>query len=670
MSNLFHKILIANRGEIACRVIRTAHRMGIICVAVYSDADEYAQHVQMADEAYCLGEAPVKDSYLKVNKILEIAGKAGVEAIHPGYGFLAENPQFAETCAKKGFVFIGPPAAAIAAMGSKNAAKTIMEQASVPLVPGYHGEQQNPAVLQEAADAIGYPVLLKPTAGGGGKGMRIVSDAAEFKETLVSAQREARSSFGDDRMLLEKYLTQIRHVEIQIFADTHQNAVYLFERDCSLQRRHQKIIEEAPAPGISAELRKSMGQAAIQAAHAIGYVGAGTVEFLLTPEQDYYFMEMNTRLQVEHPVTEMITGEDLVEWQLRVASGEALPKTQEALQLSGHALEARIYAEEPEHDFLPATGVLQFVELPKVNDHVRIDTGVVQNDEVSVYYDPMISKLIVWDTNRHNALRRLKQALTDYRILGVKTNIEFLKKIIVSPPFQQGLIDTRFVETHHDLLFEKAEENWEKALVMAALTAVFQRKQAAVFQASGSPDPYSPWHQLNGWRMMEPHLQTVLLVYKEEHIEVFVEEIHAQYFLVAFAEHSFEARGHLKDNTLSLTIDDHNFQSTVVKIKKTLTVFLESSAIEFILIDPDLAESEEEEQEGSLTAPMNGTIVTILAEVETPVEKGEGLLVIEAMKMEHTIRAACDGRVKEFYFFPGDLVPEGTELLNFEPSET
>ncbi len=641
--------------------------MGISCVAVYSDADERAQHVQMADEAYCVGGAPAKESYLKEEKILEIARKSGAEAIHPGYGFLSENPGFAEACEKAGIVFIGPPASAIAAMGSKSAAKTIMEKASVPLVPGYHGENQENAVLKEATDRIGYPVLLKPTAGGGGKGMRIVSHPGEFDDALISAQREAKASFGDDRMLLEKFLTETRHVEIQVFADTHQNAVYLFERDCSLQRRHQKIIEEAPAPGISPELREKMGKAAIQAAQAINYVGAGTVEFLLTPEQDYYFMEMNTRLQVEHPVTEMITGEDLVEWQLRVASGEVLPKKQDELQLLGHALEARIYAEEPDHDFLPATGVLQFVELPQVNEYVRIDTGVVQDDAISVYYDPMISKLIVWDTNRHNALRRLKQALADYRIIGVKTNIEFLKKIVVSAPFQQESINTHFIETHHELLFQKTEKNWEKALVMASLTAIFQRKQEAFDQASGTPDPYSPWHQMNGWRMIEPNLQTVLLIYKEEKISVVVEEINVHHFLVSFAEQQFEVRGDLKNNTLSLIIDDHNFQSTVVKIKNTLTVFLGSSSLEFTLMDPDLAEAEEEDQEGSLTAPMNGTIVTLLIETGQPVEKGEGLLVMEAMKMEHTIRATCNGLVKEFYFSPGDLVPEGAELLDFEP---
>jgi len=410
---MFTKILIANRGEIACRVIKTAKKMGILTVAVFSDADKDALHVHMADEAIYLGPSPAKDSYLVIDKVIAAAVKTGAQAIHPGYGFLSENSKFCQACAEHNITFIGPPVGAIEAMGSKSAAKTIMEKASVPLVPGYHGDDQSPAILKRAADKMGYPVLLKATAGGGGKGMRQVWAEQEFNEALQAAKREAMSSFADDTMLVEKYLTQPRHVEIQVFCDNHQNAVYLFERDCSVQRRHQKVIEEAPAFNMSESLRKQMGESAIKSAQAIGYQGAGTVEFLLDIDGSFYFMEMNTRLQVEHPVTEMITGQDLVEWQLRVAADETLPKSQSQLTITGHAFEARIYAEDANNDFLPATGTLRLLKTPTENSHVRVDTGVRQGDDVSVYYDPMIAKLIVWDENRDKALKRLRKALSE-----------------------------------------------------------------------------------------------------------------------------------------------------------------------------------------------------------------------------------------------------------------
>jgi len=411
---MFNKILIANRGEIACRVIKTARRMGIRTVAVFSDADRHALHVKMADEAIHIGAAPSKDSYLVGDKIMQAALKTGAQAVHPGYGFLSENAEFAKQCADNNIAFIGPPVTAIESMGSKSAAKTIMEKAKVPLVPGYHGDDQDTAILKKSADEMGYPVLLKAVAGGGGKGMRQVWQADEFEQALAQAKSESLASFGDDHMLVEKYLTQPRHVEFQVFCDQHGNGVYLFERDCSVQRRHQKVIEEAPAPNMSEALRKEMGEAAVRAAKAIDYEGAGTVEFLLDTDGSFFFMEMNTRLQVEHPITEMITGEDLVEWQLRVANGEQLPKPQEQLKMHGHAFESRIYAEDPDNDFLPTSGNLAFVKTPEENSNVRVDTGVIQGDDVSPYYDPMIAKLIVWDEDRPRALARMASALKQY----------------------------------------------------------------------------------------------------------------------------------------------------------------------------------------------------------------------------------------------------------------
>jgi 3-methylcrotonyl-CoA carboxylase alpha subunit len=466
---VFNKILIANRGEITCRVIRSARRLGIATVAVYSSADRNALHVEMADEAILIGDPPPRDSYLRGDMVLAAARRTGADAIHPGYGFLSENSDFCQQCSAEGVIFIGPPASAIEAMGSKSAAKRIMEQAGVPLVPGYHGDDQDSEILRAAANDMGYPVLLKAVAGGGGKGMRIVESADEFDRALAAAQREASKSFGNDVMLVEKYLRQPRHVEIQVFCDSHGNGVYLFERDCSVQRRHQKILEEAPAPDVDAKLRARMGEAAVEAANAIHYEGAGTVEFLLDRDGTFYFMEMNTRLQVEHPVTEMITGLDLVEWQLRVAAGETLPLRQDQLSINGHAFEARIYAEDPANDFLPVTGTLSYLQAPAESRHVRIDTGVRQGDEVSVYYDPMIAKLVVWDEDRNSALKRLCKALADYRISGMTTNVDFLYNLASSSPFQQADLDTGFIERHHEEIFHQQPHDLERAMPLAAL---------------------------------------------------------------------------------------------------------------------------------------------------------------------------------------------------------
>ena len=476
---MFSKILVANRGEIACRVIRTAKKMGIRTVAVYSDADANSLHVEMADEAIHVGGSAPADSYLQQSRIIDAARKAGAQAIHPGYGFLSENAEFALRCETENIVFIGPPATVIEAMGSKSAAKIIMEDAGVPVLPGYHGKDQSLEVLREAADTIGYPVLLKASAGGGGKGMRQVLSPDEFEEGLVSARREAMSGFGDDVMLVEKLLLHPRHVEVQVFCDMQQNGVYLFERDCSVQRRHQKIIEEAPAPGMTDTLRQQMGEAAIKAALAINYVGAGTVEFLLSSDGTFYFMEMNTRLQVEHPVTEMITGQDLVEWQLLVADGLRLPCGQDELAITGHAFEARIYAEDPANGFLPASGHLDFIRLPHITHEVRVDSGVRQGDDIGVYYDPMIAKLVVWGEDRDRALQTLASALKSYRIRGVATNVNFLGALCSHQAFRDGAVHTGFIDEHRQALFTKPD--WHRASIWswAAYTWCYGQRSEA-----------------------------------------------------------------------------------------------------------------------------------------------------------------------------------------------
>src|SRR5512134_593019 len=507
---MFDKILIANRGEIACRIARSARRLGIRTVAVYSEADAGARHVALADEAHLLGPAAARDSYLRGERIIEVALGSGAEAIHPGYGFLSENAAFAEACAAAGIVFVGPPPAAIRAMGDKSAAKAIMERAGVPLVPGYHGADQSPAVLQQAADRIGYPVLIKASAGGGGKGMRVVERAAEFAPALASAQREALSAFGDDRVLLEKYLPRPRHIEVQVFADSQGNVLHLFERDCSVQRRHQKVLEEAPAPGMTRERRRHMGEAAVAAARAIGYANAGTVEFIADQDGNFHFMEMNTRLQVEHPVTEMITGLDLVEWQLRVAAGEALPLGQDDLAINGHAIEARVYAEDPAKNFLPSVGRISHLRLPEESAHLRVDTGVRQGDEISMFYDPMIAKLIVWDADRRSALRRLRHALTEFQVVGVSTNLQFLSAVAAHPAFASAELDTGLIARHRAELLPEAVPASDAILAVAALSELMRIDAEAERDASRSGDPWSPWQRRDGWRLNEDNHHMLL----------------------------------------------------------------------------------------------------------------------------------------------------------------
>lgn len=632
---MFTKILIANRGEIACRVIKTARALGILTVAVYSEADRNALHVKMADESVSIGPSPSSESYLVGEKIIQAALDTGAEAIHPGYGFLSENAQFCRQCATNNLVFIGPPVAAILAMGSKSAAKNIMAEAGVPLVPGYHGDDQNPDIIKQASNKMGYPVLLKAAAGGGGKGMRAVYSEAEFDEALDAAKREAMNGFNDDIMLVEKYLLKPRHVEIQIFCDSHQNAVYLFERDCSVQRRHQKVIEEAPAPGMTEVLRKRMGEAAIKAARAINYEGAGTVEFLLDAQGEFFFMEMNTRLQVEHPVTEMISGQDLVEWQLRVAAGEPLPCSQAQLKINGHAFEARIYAEDPEHDFLPATGVLRSLQGPNENIHVRIDTGVVEGDEVSIYYDPMIAKLVVWDIDRDRALQRLTDALSQYRISGLTTNIGFLYNLATSLSFQNGDVDTGYIEEHELEIFRRRDADINYAVPLAAAAIIKRRVEQGLEAARLSTEPNSPWHLNNSWGLPAPNLTIQV---QQATVET------------------------MADSDVSLA------GMTPVATDTGFDLFTPKGFFRCIEVAPYLGVDDEDSHGGNLNAPMNGTLVALLVNIGVAVTKGDTLLVMEAMKMEHTIVAPSDGMVTEFYFQAGELVDGGSELLAFEAS--
>jgi 3-methylcrotonyl-CoA carboxylase alpha subunit len=664
---VFKKILIANRGEIACRVIRTARRMGVKTVAVYSDADRNALHVSMADEAVFIGAPPPRESYLLHERIIEACAKTGAEAVHPGYGFLSENAEFSRLCKDKGIVFIGPPEAAIESMGSKSAAKTIMSEAGVSVVPGYHGNDQSTGKIRNAADEMGYPVLLKAVAGGGGKGMRLVRSEEEFDEACAAARREAASSFGSDELLVEKYLTRPRHVEFQIFCDRHGNAVYLFERDCSVQRRHQKVIEEAPAPGMSPDLRQHMGQAAVQAARAINYEGAGTVEFLLDQDGSFYFMEMNTRLQVEHPVTEMITGQDLVEWQLRIASGEPLPLQQDELEINGHAFEARIYAEDPDNDFLPATGTLTYLQAPEENRHVRVDTGVLQGDEVSVYYDPMIAKLIVWDENRERALVRLARALSEYRVSGVTTNISFLYNLATSKPFVEGDLDTGFIENHRGLLFHDSETDRVQDLPLASLYLLLRMEQSSRSRAS-STDPWSPWNASDAWRLNEPALHTGAIVLNGKEYDVPVEEIGSgsnRRFRITAGAKSVMATGELDGNELYADIDGYRRRVVVVPHDGLFTLFTEQGAMQFSLAQADYGEESVATGADVFNAPMNGVIVKLLVEPGTEVKKDQPVIIMEAMKMEHTLCAPADGLVREFYFQAGDQVDGGSLLLDF-----
>ena len=668
---MFSKILIANRGEIACRVIKTARRLGIKTVAVFSDADAEARHVAMADEAVHIGPSPARESYLVADRIIEAARRTGAQAIHPGYGFLSENAGFAEACAKAGIVFIGPPPAAIRAMGSKSEAKKIMEKAGVPLVPGYHGDDQAPELLAREAERIGFPVLIKASAGGGGKGMRVVESASKFADALAGAKREAKASFADDHVLVEKYLTRPRHIEIQVFADTHGHCLYLFERDCSIQRRHQKVIEEAPAPAMEPARRKAMGEAAVAAAKAIGYVGAGTVEFIADRDGTFYFMEMNTRLQVEHPVTEAITGQDLVEWQLVVAAGGKMPLAQDQLQIDGHAVEVRLYAEDPARNFLPSTGRLVHLHLPPEGPHVRVDTGVREGDTVTPFYDPMIAKVIVHDHDRTSALRRMAALMGETEVVGVTTNAALLKALCAHPAFVSGEVDTGFIERHRDKLFPKAQPAVDRAFAIATLARLVEWQEAA---PTSTGDPYSPWGVQNGFRLLgEGHDE---VRWKDGEREVVVKAFHRRDGTIGLELPGGTVEAHARradDGRLAVSLAGETFTAAVVRRAANdggidYTLFADGGSRRLRLVDPlDVTQYEAAGSgEGSMRSPLPGKIIDLRVKAGDTVSKGQPLLVLEAMKMEHTLTAPADGKVKAVRYGVGEQVAEGAELVEFE----
>ncbi|MBD9412980.1 acetyl/propionyl/methylcrotonyl-CoA carboxylase subunit alpha [Pseudomonas sp. PDM16] len=636
-------LLVANRGEIACRVMRTAKAQGLKTVAVHSAIDANARHVREADLAVNLGGAKPAESYLLVDKIIAAAKASGAQAIHPGYGFLSENAGFARAIEAAGLVFLGPPATAIDAMGSKSAAKALMEDAGVPLVPGYHGEAQDVETFRVAAERIGYPVLLKAAAGGGGKGMKVVEREAELAETLESAQREAQSAFGDSRMLVEKYVLQPRHVEIQVFADSHGNCLYLNERDCSIQRRHQKVVEEAPAPGLSPELRRAMGEAAVKAAQAIGYVGAGTVEFLLDARGQFFFMEMNTRLQVEHPVTEAITGLDLVAWQIRVARGEALPITQEQVPLNGHAIEVRLYAEDTDNDFLPASGELKLYREPAAGEGRRVDSGVAEGDTVSPFYDPMLGKLIAWGEDREQARQRLLAMLEETMVGGFASNLPFLRRVLAHPAFAAAELDTGFIPRHQAQLLPAVTE----------LPSEFWQLAGEAWLQSEAPrrsheDYHSPWSGHAGWRAGLANETDLQLSCGEQRQTVHL-------------------RGALQSQLLGeqLWLERDGLRRAHRAIRQGNALYLEwqGRLHEVRKVDPIAEVEASHAQHGGLTAPMNGSIVRVLVAPGELVAAGTALVVLEAMKMEHSIRAPHAGTVKALYCAEGELVAEGTALV-------
>ncbi|WP_413500828.1 acetyl/propionyl/methylcrotonyl-CoA carboxylase subunit alpha [Psychrobacter maritimus] len=699
---MFSKILIANRGEIACRVAATAKRMGVSTVAVYSDADREAKHVAVCDEAVYLGGSSPKDSYLKGDAIIAIAKETGAQAIHPGYGFLSENADFAQACQDAGLVFIGPSADAIRAMGGKSESKRLMEAAGVPLIPGYHGDNQDAEFLKQQADSIGYPVLIKASAGGGGKGMRIVEQSSDFIDLLDSCRREAITSFGNDQVLIEKYALKPRHIEIQVFGDTHGNYVHLFERDCSVQRRHQKVLEEAPAPGVDATMREAMGTAAIEAARAVNYFGAGTVEFIVEQREgsmNFYFMEMNTRLQVEHPVSEAITGVDLVEWQLLVAAGQPLPKQQDELTINGHAIEARICAENPDNGFLPATGTLFTYQKPehstfvinKSGTDVRIDDGVREGDVISPFYDSMIAKLIVHAPTREQALAKLDRALGQTRIVGLPTNVAFLRYILNTESFSKANLDTALIEREADELFN------QHPLELSTLVVTAIAQQLASEGIAQDTDPFS---KPTGFRAYNAYARSFSLVYDKQAYQARISNWHNAHYsdskkgaentssftlviekeiasndtqdnvnVAAQTESVYEsevsyASSDAHNHTLWLEGARISAQSWVHN--ETVYVFTDSGRDEITLIDIMAHVGEESAAVGSLKSPMPGQVVAFKVAVGDSVKKGEPLAVIEAMKIEHTITAPTDGVVAELLFAAGDSVADGDELLRID----
>ncbi len=674
---MLKKILIANRGEIACRIIKSAKKMSIATIAVYSEIDSNNQHVKMADEAYLLGGAAASDSYLCGDKIIEIAIAAGADAIHPGYGFLSENAAFAKKCADAGVIFIGPPASAITAMGLKSEAKTLMEKANVPLVPGYHGDNQDEGYLAEMADEIGYPVMIKASAGGGGKGMRMVDTAKDFKAALAACKRESINSFGDDKMLIERFITSPRHIEMQIFADNHGNIVHLFERDCSIQRRHQKVLEEAPAVGMSDDIRNKMAAAAINAARAIGYQGAGTVEFIVASNDNgdignFFFMEMNTRLQVEHPVSEMITNQDLVEWQIRVAGGEKLPLTQDQITANGHAIEIRLYAEDPDNDFLPSSGRLDHFSTPNETSNIRVDSAVVEGDEVSVYYDPMIAKIIAWGEDRPAALRHMIMALKDTHIAGLNCNRDFLLRILNHDAFAKAKLGTDFIEKFKDDILQKDTDVDHDILAMAVIAVIQDQQRQILSAATRSNDPYSPWNMMNSWRINDrAHLDITI----NDGIKDIIVKCYQQddkYSLLLSTDGDIEIDIILKsydDGYIKAELNGKTIAANVIITDNNVTVTMDMRTKILKIIDPMDNADQIIVNDDNLTAPMPGKITMLHVKAGDMVTEGQPLLILEAMKMEHSIIAPKDGVISEILYAKGDQVEDGAQLVCFIDDE-
>ncbi|MCG6203615.1 acetyl-CoA carboxylase biotin carboxylase subunit [Rhodopseudomonas sp. HC1] len=658
----FRTLLIANRGEIACRVIRTARAMGLRTVAVYSEADAGALHVSDADEAVLLGPAKAADSYLNIARIIEAAKQTGAEAVHPGYGFLSESAEFAQACADAGIVFVGPTPDMITAMGSKSGSKALMEKAGVPLVPGYHGAAQDDATLGAAADKIGFPVLVKASAGGGGRGMRVVRKAEELSDAIASAKREAKAAFGDDTLLIEKYVDNPRHIEVQIVGDSHGNLVSLFERECTLQRRHQKVIEEAPSPTLDAAGREKVCEAARRAAGAVNYVGAGTIEFV-SDGKDVFFIEMNTRLQVEHPVTELISGVDLVEWQLRVAFGEALPMTQGQLVLNGHAIEARVYAEIPAKNFMPSVGKITTWRAPDEVDGLRIDAGYRGGDSVSPYYDAMLAKVIAWAPTRAAAIDRLDRGLNETDVRGVTTNIPFLSALVTHPDVRANAIDTGFIERHLAALTATAESLSDLELAAAVAAVLRSEDDAAKSEAS------SPW-RASGWMPVGRRKRSFLLRRGQglEHTDYTAQLTYgggASTLTIAGREIAFawSASG----DGIDLQLDGVRLRSAAVVDGHEVYVRTKNGRFDLHLVDPFGGESEEAVGEDKIVAPLPGTVVALLAEVGAKLDKGAAILTLEVMKMEQTLRAPFAGTLKALKCKVGDIVAEGAELAELEP---
>lgn len=667
---MFKKILIANRGEIACRVISTLKKMGITSVAVYSDADQHARHVKLADEAYHIGGSRPDESYLLGDKLIKLAQRVGVDAIHPAYGFLSENSGFARACPDAGIAFIGPSAESIEKMGPKDAAKALMEAANVPVVPGYHGKEQDPAHLKSEADNVGYPLLIKAVSGGGGKGMRVVNSAGEFNDLLDAVMREAQNAFGDDRVLLERYIGKPRHIEYQVFGDTHDNYVHLHERECSLQRRHQKIIEETPSPFLDDATREAMGVAAVNAARAIQYNGAGTIEFIVGEDRSFYFMEMNTRLQVEHPVTEMVTGQDLVEWQVRVAAGEALPLKQEQITSTGHSFETRVYAENPNNLFLPSTGKLHALRFPEANENCRIETGVEQGDTISVFYDPMIAKLVVWGETREIARSRLLTALGESGIVGVKNNIAFLETLATHPDFINNQIDTQYIDAMLDTLLDSSRvELPQYVLLAASVKLLLDQQQAVTDAATVSSDPNSPWHDTTGWRPNGHSERSLFFQYEnDEDIEVVVSEHdnHFVFHLEQNGQSDLTVIAQTGDNQ-SLRLHVNNSWERFITLRHGNTVLISWKNRWYLLNEFNPFEADISDAAGTSTivAPMPGKLLKVLVSNGDSVTENKPLAILEAMKMEHTLVAPFDGEIDQVFYATGDFVEADATLITF-----